>query len=84
MYKTDSFFGNKKLSLNQNVWHDHVTMQKYILTLPHCILCTGIPRFMLLTWTHKKNLGKRKPHKSRLLSSTKGEENRIELGTALN
>ena len=28
--------------------------------------------------THKKR-GKGKPHKSRLLSSTKGEENRIEL-----
>ena len=23
MFKTDSFLGNKKLSLNQNVWHDH-------------------------------------------------------------
>ena len=25
MFKTDSFLGNKKLSLNQNVWHDHAT-----------------------------------------------------------
>ena len=24
MFKTDSFFGNKKLSLNQNVWRDQV------------------------------------------------------------
>jgi hypothetical protein len=23
MFKTDSFLGNKKLSLNQNVWRDH-------------------------------------------------------------
>ena len=34
-------------------------------------------------WGHLKKCGKRKPHKSRLLSSTKGEENRIELETAL-
>ena len=27
MFKTDSFSGNKKSSLNQNVWHDHATMQ---------------------------------------------------------
>ena len=26
MFKTDSFLGNKKLSLNQNVWRDHNTM----------------------------------------------------------
>ena len=25
MFKTDSFLVNKKLSLNQNVWHDHAT-----------------------------------------------------------
>ena len=29
--KTDSFLGNKKLSLNQNVWRDHASMQKNIL-----------------------------------------------------
>ena len=29
--------------------------------------------------THKKNYGKQKPRKSRLLSSSNGEENRIEL-----
>ena len=28
MFKTDSFLCNKKLSLNQNVWRDHATMQK--------------------------------------------------------
>ena len=28
MFKTDSFLGNKKLSLNQNVWRDHATMQQ--------------------------------------------------------
>ena len=42
-------------------------------------LSTGIPRFTMLMWGHRRNRGKRKPHKSRLLSSTKGEENRIEL-----
>ena len=28
MFKTDSFLGNKQLSLNQNVWLDHATMQQ--------------------------------------------------------
>ena len=42
-------------------------------------LHAGIPRFTLLMWGHIKKCGKRKPRKSRLLSSTKGEENRIEL-----
>ena len=41
--------------------------------------CTGIPRFTLLMWGHIKKRRKRKPHKSRLLSSTKVEKNRIEL-----
>ena len=31
MFKADSFLGNEKLSLNQNVWHDHATMQQDIL-----------------------------------------------------
>ena len=31
MFKTDSFLGNKKLSLNQNVWRDHATMQQDVL-----------------------------------------------------
>ena len=31
MFKTDSFLGNKKLSLNQNIWHDHATMQQDVL-----------------------------------------------------
>ena len=39
---------------------------------------TGIPQFTLLMWGHIKNCGKRKPRKLRLLSSTKGEKNRIE------
>ena len=30
MIKTDSFLGNEKLSLNQNVWRDHATMQQDI------------------------------------------------------
>ena len=37
---------------------------------------TGIPGFTLLMWGHIKKR-KQKPRKSRLLSSTKGEENRI-------
>ena len=40
---------------------------------------TGIPRFTLLMWGHTKKTRKKKPPKSRLFSSTKGEENRIEL-----
>ena len=32
--------------------------------------------YAVIVGTHKKKLGKRKPRKSRLLSSTKGEENR--------
>ena len=31
MFKTDPFLGNKKLSLNQNVWRDHATMQQDIV-----------------------------------------------------
>ena len=42
-------------------------------------IATGIPQFMMLMWGHIKKRGKRKLRKSRLLSSTKGEENRIEL-----
>ena len=40
---------------------------------------TGIPRFTLLMWGHTQKMWKQKPRKSRLLSSTKGEGNRIEL-----
>ena len=46
--------------------------------------CKGIPRFTLLLWGHQKEMRKKKRRKSRLLSSTKGEENRIELYTAVN
>ena len=53
----------------------------YILFLPSWsgaeIKCTGIPRFTLLMWEHIKNNGNQKLSKSRLLSSTKGEDNRI-------
>ena len=31
MFKTDSFLVKKKLSLNQNVWRDHATMQHDVL-----------------------------------------------------
>ena len=40
---------------------------------------TSIPRFTLLMWGLKKKTRKQKPRKSRLLSSTKVEEIRIEL-----
>ena len=43
------------------------------------IATTGIPRFTLLMWGHKNKTAEAKPRNSRLLSSTKGEENRIEL-----
>ena len=39
--------------------------------------------YTLILGTHKKH-GEQKPRKSRLLSSTKGEENRIELSTLFN
>ena len=42
------------------------------------ILTTGVPRFTLLMWGHTKKMWKQKLRKLRLLSSTKGEENRIE------
>ena len=31
MFKTDSLLGNKKFSLNQNVWRDHANMQQDVL-----------------------------------------------------
>ena len=31
VFKTGSFLGNKKLSLKQNVWRDHATMQQDVL-----------------------------------------------------
>ena len=40
---------------------------------------TGFSRFRLLMWGLIKTRGKQKWKKSRLLSSTKGEENRLEL-----
>ena len=39
----------------------------------------GIPRFTLLMCGHTQKNMEAKPRKSRLLSSTKEEENRIEL-----
>ena len=53
--------------------------QNYIHIYNIIFATTGIPRFTLLMWGHIKKRGNRKPRKSRLLSSTKGEENRIEL-----
>ena len=40
---------------------------------------TGIPQSTLLMWGQEKKTRKQKPRKLRLPSSTKGEENRIEL-----
>ena len=57
----------REVSMKYNIMH----------SLVNC--STGIPRFTLLMWVHIKNCGNQKPRKSRLLISTKGEENRIEL-----
>ena len=40
---------------------------------------TGISRFTLLMWGYIKKRRKQKPHKLRLVSSNKGDKNRIEL-----
>ena len=50
----------------------HKVVHQYFLEYKHSSI------YAVNVGTHKKR-GKRKPHKSRLLSSTKGEENRIEL-----
>ena len=49
--------------------------QIQLLEIPY----TGIPRFTLLMWGTKTKSRNQKPRKSRLLSSTKEEENKIEL-----
>ena len=46
--------------------------------------CRGIPRFTLLMWGHMKKTWKAKTAKIEVISSTKGEENRIELLTPVN
>ena len=54
---------------------------------PQCFSPSGITGFQIqassiyavIVGTHKKKRGKQKPCKTKLLSSTKGEENRIEL-----
>ena len=48
MFKTDSFLGNKKLSLNQNVWCDHATMQQDVL------LHFWIIFFFKMRWKYEK------------------------------
>ena len=52
--------------------------QNFLILTKHNI-DTGILRFTLLIWGHKIKPQKQKLRKSRLLSSTKEEENRIEL-----
>ena len=76
----------KSCSNKQNYFDKQRCSDKQMLKtcVPFAILegekkYTGILRSTLLMWGHIKNRGNRKQHKSRLLSSTKGEENRIEL-----
>ena len=45
MFKTDSFLGNNKLSLNQNVWRDTAIMQQdgfFSLSTPTFLLSTPV------------------------------------------
>ena len=58
----------------------HFSREKLVNKVPSYLKqCTGIPPFPLLMWGHTQKKQKQKPHKSRLLSITKREENRIEL-----
>ena len=63
----------------------HYTVQQLGV---HCVsyYCTyaGIPRFKLLMWGLKNITLKQNPRKWRSLSSTKGEENRLESSTEVN
>ena len=63
--------------LNQNI-SDNINVAE-VMELQVLQKISGNPRFTLLMWGHIKNRGKQKPRKSKLLSITKGEENRIEL-----
>ena len=81
--------------VNNNIYYYSGPLFMYILTTTNTkkpyhldladLVClgsgkgTGIPWFTLLMWGHTKKPRKQKPRKSRLLSSSKGEENRIEL-----
>ena len=53
--------------------------QTFIGRTQRFVTSTGIPRFTQLMWGQNKKTGEAKPRKSRLVISTKGEENRIEL-----
>ena len=63
----------------------HYTVQQLGV---HCVsyYCkyAGIPRFKLLMWGLKNITLKQNPRKWRSLSSTKGEENRLESSTEVN
>ena len=53
----------------------------FLYVLKMSLKSAGIPWFTLLMWGHKnmkRKPQKQKPRKSRLLSSTKGEENMID------
>ena len=56
-----------------------ISVQQTALHRDGLLSSTGSPGFTLFMWGHIKNRGKQKPCKSRLLSSTKLDENRIEL-----
>ena len=63
--------------LNQNI-SDNINVAE-VMELQVLQKISGNPRFTLLMWGHIKNHGNQKPRKSKLLSITKGEDNRIEL-----
>ena len=60
MFETDSFLGNKKLSLNQNIWHDHATMQQDVFLHFWVIFlyCLPPPFCCLLLWKTVRLHGK--------------------------
>ena len=60
--------------------HDEITMRDFTSMFPpFSISIQAFPDLRCYCGDKKQKLRKQKPRKSRLLSSTKGEENRIEL-----
>ena len=73
---------NVSIPNNIDFWNlktDGVFLKSQVYMQYFTMNCTGISWFILLMWGHIKNRGKGTLRKSRLLNSTKGEENRIEL-----
>ena len=68
-------------SINLDAKHEKIVRNKQLFYVQNFQAtvnrCAGIPRFMLLMWGQIKKRGKGKLRKLRLLSSSKGEENRI-------